>query len=427
MEKFWKISYNIVFIPLFWLALVILSLFNNKIKRGIKGRNGLFTDLNNKLKSLPKGSKKIWFHSSSMGEFEQAKPLITILKEKHPEIKIIVSFFSPSGYDNNLNYKLADLVTYLPFDSCSNAKKFIDMLSPDFAILIRYDIWPNHLWKLKEMNIPVFLVDATMRSNSGRMFPVIKNFHSYLFKNFTGILTISESDKEGFSKFGCNSLHICGDTRYDQVYSKSMLAREKKIIPDEVINGKPVFIAGSSWKTDEDHLIPAFIELMEKIPELILILVPHEPNELNLDSIENELKEKVSHIRFSQLLDYNDENVIIIDCIGMLLSLYSYADVAYVGGGFGEGIHNVLEPATYGIPVIFGPKNENSQEAQILLKRGGGFVIKDKNDLYKYLYTFFTEKEACQKAGEIAGDLVKENTGAAGKIFEYLKESQKLG
>jgi 3-deoxy-D-manno-octulosonic-acid transferase len=404
--------------------LIIASAFNGKIRKGIKGRNHLFRKLNIEISKLGKNEKRIWFHSASMGEFEQAKPIISLLKEKHPKIKIIVSFFSPSGYENNLKYKLSDVITYLPFDSFFNARRFLNTVSPDMAIFMRYDIWPNILWSLSKRNIPTFLVDATMSKESKRKLPVLRSFHRFLFKHFKRILTVSQNDAAGFSFFGCdNSLvQVVGDTRYDQVYTRSLSARSKKILPDEVIKSKKVFIVGSSWKEDEDQIFPTFIKLQETIPDLMMILVPHEPTELNLEIIENELRDKITYIRFSQLMNYNNEKVVIIDCVGLLVSLYAYGDVAYVGGGFGEGIHNVLEPATYFIPVLFGPRNKNSQEAQILMKIGGGFEIKNKNDITDLLQKFFNNGTIRKEAGIKAGTLVKENIGATEKIYQYLKE-----
>jgi 3-deoxy-D-manno-octulosonic-acid transferase len=427
MKNIWKFLYSWIFIPVFRAALIVLSLLRSKIRRGIRGRKNLFVKLEEKVAEIPEGSLRLWFHSSSMGEFEQAKPIISRIKEKLPDAKVIVSFFSPSGYENNLNYSLADIITYIPLDSHKNAERFVRTIDPDYAVLMRYDIWPNHLWELEKHNVPIYLVDATLSKHSARKLPVIKNFHKYLFKSFTGILTVSKGDAKEFEHFDLKYpvVQAIGDTRYDQVYLKSMKAKEKKLIPSEILKDKKVLIAGSSWAEDEKIIFPVFYKLNLSEPNLLLILVPHEPTEENLDRIENDLKNKSSFIRFSQLLNYNQEKIIIIDCIGLLLSLYTYGHIAYVGGGFGEGIHNTLEPATYAIPVIFGPRNENSQEAQHLIKIGGGFMIHNESELSDYLTKFFKDENSRIAAGNIAGNFVKENIGATDKIFDYLKRSIK--
>ena len=422
MQNFWKIVYNVFVIPFLWSVFLLYSLFNRKARKGVRGRKNLFKNLETKVRALG-NAKRVWFHSSSMGEFEQAKPIIAIFKQQFPEIKIVVSFFSPSGYENNLKYKFADLITYLPFDSSSNAAEFLRIIKPDIAIFMRYDVWPNFIWKLKKNNIPSFLVDATMSSNSKRKLPFIKNFHHHLFSYFTEILTVSEEDAENFRDFNIANVKISvgGDTRYDQVYNKSLNAKAKNILHPELLKDKKVFIAGSSWKGDDDQIFPAFYKLLEDEKNLLMILVPHEPTETNLEEIEDELKDNVTFIRFSALPSYKNENVIIIDCIGLLVSLYSYAQVAYVGGGFGDGVHNVLEPAIYGIPVIFGPRNKNSQEAQELKKIGAGYEVIEKTDIYENLRIFFDEEAHRAEIGKVASDHVMSNIGASKNIVEKLK------
>lgn len=423
MQNFWKALYNFFIIPLLWFAILIYSLFNKKARKGVKGRLNLFSELERKITGLKEG-KRIWFHSSSMGEFEQAKPIISIIKEKMPEVNVIVSFFSPSGFLNNQKYKFADVITYIPFDSLNNSKKFLDLIKPDIAVFMRYDVWPNFIWKMKKRGIPSLLVDATMNKESKRKLPFIKNFHQFLFSSFTEILTVSKEDAEGFSSFAPHGalISIGGDTRYDQVYNRSRSAKSKNVISPGLLKNKKVFIAGSSWNSDEERILPAFFKLLEYEKDLMMILVPHEPTEKNLEEIEDELKGNVSYIRFSALHNYKDENVIIIDCIGLLVTLYSYAHVAYVGGGFGDGVHNVLEPAIYGIPVLYGPRNKNSQEAQVLKKIGAGFEINDKADLYKLLRKFFEDEAYRLTAGKVASDHVLSNIGASANIVEKLKK-----
>ncbi len=422
MRLFWFFIYNYFFIPVLYLLLRIGALLNPKIKKGIKDRKRLFEDLILSLISLDNKKKLIWFHSSSMGEFEQAKPIIEKIKTDK-NINVLATFFSPSGYENSKNYPYADIVSYMPFDTRSEAKRFIKTVQPDLAVMMRYDIWPNFIWQLKENNIPCLLVDATMRKNSSRKILFSKSFHKSLYKNITRILTVSKEDLINFKDFSIpdSKLRSVGDTRFDRVYQKSQAAKEKKLFKENFFSGKKVFVAGSSWESDEEVYLPAFLKLMQYEPELVLILVPHEPTISRLEKLENYFSGKTSTIRFSYLNNYNNENVIIVDSIGILLTLYYYADVAYVGGSFKQGIHNVLEPAVYGIPVIFGPKIENSQEAQKLVKIGGAKLINNKNEIYRHLRLLFGNNELRKKIGKISLEYVIHHIGATDKIIKEIK------
>ena len=223
MKKFWSVVYNILFLPLFYLLLRIAGIFNQKINRGIAGRQNLFDELIAGNNLLNRTGKLIWFHSASLGEFEQAKPIIEKLKNEKKE-NIIVTFFSPSGYENSRKYPHADIISYLPFDTKKNAEKFISIIKPDLFVMMRYDIWPNLVWKLKEMNIPAFIVDATMRENSNRSLPLLRSFHKSLYKDISKILTVSNSDAEAFKLFNIENdvVSVVGDTRFDRVYQKSL-------------------------------------------------------------------------------------------------------------------------------------------------------------------------------------------------------------
>ena len=423
MKKIWQFLYNYLFLPIFYLLIIFAALFNSKIKKGIKGRRGIFKELLLKSKSLNKSRKTIWFHSSSYGEFEQAKPIIEQLM-KESDINIVVSFFSPSGYVNSRNYPHADLITYLPLDTTTNAKRFIEIIQPNLALFMRYDIWPNHIWALREKDIPCFLVDATMRGNSLRKLPLMKSFNKTLFRDIKKILTVSEEDANGFRSFNCSDeqLHVVGDTRFDRVHQRSLAAKESNLIKQEILNQKKVFVAGSTWEQDEEVILPAFIKLAKFDESVILIIAPHEPTLLRLEKIEHEFAGKISTIRFSHLNNYSDERVIIVDSIGILLTLYTYADAAFVGGSFKQNIHNVLEAAVYGIPVLFGPKIDNSQEAKQLLETKGGMLVKDKKEAYRRIRSLFSNEELKTTRGKIAYDYVLKNIGATGKIINEINK-----
>ncbi|MCH8325532.1 MAG: 3-deoxy-D-manno-octulosonic acid transferase [Bacteroidetes bacterium] len=421
MKSFWKIIYNLLIVPLLYIIIKISSFFNSKIRRGIRGRKRIFEDLIINAASLDKTKHLIWFHSSSLGEFEQAKPIIKELKNTR-NFNILVTFFSPSGYENSLRYPYADLVSYIPLDSKSNAERFIQIVKPDLVVLMRYDIWPNHIWAIKDKGIPAILIDATMKNNSARCIPIIKNFHKYLFNDLSKILTVSKIDNERFKVFVKDSekIKVVGDTRFDRVYEKSITSKERNLINEELFKDKTVFVAGSTWEEDHEIIIPVFKKLCKYKENLLLIIAPHEPSILNLDKIEHDFAEELTTIRFSHLNNYNGENVIIVDSIGILLALYTYADFAFVGGSFKQNIHNVLEAAVYGVPVVFGPRIDNSQEAQKLAEIGGGIVIRNKQNAYRTIRNLITNQKEREERGKICYDYVQQNLGASKLILNEI-------
>ncbi len=423
MKIFWNFFYDFLFLPIFYVIISLGGIFNKKIREGIKGRNRLFEELILNVTTLDRTKKRIWFHSSSMGEFEQAKPIIEQLR-KNPNLYIIVSFFSPSGYNNSKKYPYADLITYIALDTRINAKKFLDILKPDLAVFMRYDIWPNHIWQLHHKKIPVFLVDATMKKSSPRKLPILKSFHKSLYKDITKILTVSETDADGFKGFGCSGdkVSVVGDTRFDRVFQKSLSAKERNLIKSSVLENKKVFVAGSTWEQDEEVILPAFIKLAKFEKDVIMIIAPHEPTIIHLEKIENEFTGNLETIRFSHLNNYSGERVIIVDSIGILLTLYTYSDVAFIGGSFKQNVHNVLEAAVYGVPVVYGPKIENSQEAAQLVENGGGIVINNKREAYKKFRLLFSDENLRKLGGKNAYEYVQKNIGTTQKIINELSK-----
>lgn len=407
--------------PVFRFLVYLSSFFNAKVKKGILGREKLIEELVLNFLKLDKSKKLIWFHSSSLGEFEQAKPIIEKLKSSN-DANVLVTFFSPSGYDNSKKYPFADAVSYLPVDTTEQTRRFLTVVKPDIAVLMRYDIWPNIIRLLKKKEIPVFIVDATMRKDSPRKFFLSKSFHKIIYNGIDRILTVSEEDAENFKDFGIggSQLAVVGDTKYDRVMQNSINARKKELIKTGLLKNKKVIVAGSSWEQDEEVLLPAFIKLKKYSPETVLIIAPHEPTVLHLENLENELAGKLSVIRFSSMNSYNGEDVILIDSIGILLTLYYYADLAYIGGGFKQNIHNCLEAAVYGIPVIMGPKIQNSQEAIKLSKTGGGIVVRNKKELYRAMRSLMANDAARKEKGEICAEYIKKNLGATDKILKEI-------
>ncbi|MFO7447578.1 MAG: glycosyltransferase N-terminal domain-containing protein [Ignavibacteriaceae bacterium] len=421
MKKIWFLFYNIIVIPGLYIFIHLGSLFIVKVKKGIRGRKRIFEELILNAAALDKSKKLIWFHSSSLGEFEQAKPIIEKLKD-NPRINILVTFFSPSGYENSKKYPYADLVSYLPFDTKSNAERFINIVRPDLAVMMRYDIWPNHIWAMKKTGITSFVVDATMRGNSLRKFPLSKNFHKVLFKDINKFLTVSKDDEEGFFEFGCSKeqVKVVGDTRFDRVYQRSANAKDRNLIKQEILRDKKILVAGSTWELDENVILPAFIKTAKYDKSALLIIAPHEPTIVTLERIENELSRDLKTIRFSYLNNYNGERVIIVDSIGILLTLYTYADAAFIGGSFKQSIHNILEAAVYGVPVLFGPKINTSQEAQQLMKRGGGIMIRNKREAFRQFRMLFGNDDLRKSLGKISYDYVQENLGATDEILKEI-------
>lgn len=420
----WRVLYQIVIIPLGWTFFHLLGLFDRKAARGIRGRKGLLDRLWERVTRLNPHSKRIWFHSSSMGEFEQAKPIIAELKRRHPEVEIIATFFSPSGYEHSRTYKLASIIAYIPFDSAANARRFIELIRPSAAVIVRYDVWPNHLWALRRAGVPTFIANATLRRNSTRRMPVLRQFHREMYNSLDYILTVSPEDKQTFESFGLSHpvVEQIGDTRYDQVWLRSAESRTRQVIEPRILAGKKVLVIGSSWKADEDVLIPACLRLFGEHPEFLVILVPHEPTLETLERIEYELNGRIASIRFSNLSQYVDEKLILIDVVGILMTLYRYASVAYVGGSFSGGVHNVLEPAAYGIPILFGPVHQNSQEAASLVREQAAFVGENQDDLHGHLRMLLDDERRRADAGTKALSFVCRNTGATERFLSYLEK-----
>jgi 3-deoxy-D-manno-octulosonic-acid transferase len=394
----------------------LLALFNAKVKRGIDGRKRMFERLIIDVQDLDKRKKLIWFHSASLGEFEQAKPIIEHLHSLGI-YNILVTFFSPSGYENSKNYKYADIITYLPFDKTGLIRKFLLYVKPSLVVFMRYDVWPNLLYQLGRKNVPTLLVDATLRESLINSFFVTKSFYRKLYNDITRILTVTQKDKENFIALGVekSKIDVAGDTRFDRVYGKSREASKKNLLDKEIFGEKPVFIMGSSWEADEEVVFPAIKKLYDFGYEFVTIVVPHEPTSAHIEGVENYFRNDYETIRFSEMRNYKSQPVIIVDSIGILLSLYYYSDIAYVGGSFKQ-IHNVLEPAVFGVPVLFGPKIETSREANDLVKLGSGIIVRDKKEAYKKLRFLLSNEKEREKLGEISAEYVKRNVGATEKI-----------
>lgn len=356
--------------------------------------------------------KIIWFHAASLGEFEQGRPLIEQLREKYPEYKILLTFFSPSGYEVRKNYKGADIICYLPYDKPSLVRQFVDIVNPEQVFFVKYEFWGNVLEELHRRQIPIYLISGIFRPKQiffkwygGSMRPVLK-----LFKH---IFVQDEESKQLLAGIGINNVTICGDTRFDRVISIQQQAKHYQWAADFRTTSDSILVAGSSWPKDEDILLEHF----NQHPEMKLIIAPHEIHEEHIKYIISKLKRP--YMRYSQLDEskVKDVDCLIIDAIGFLSSIYRYGDIAYIGGGFGVGIHNTLEAAVYGIPVVFGPNHQAFREALGLLAAKGGFTISDSASYSNVVDKFIADRETLKIAGEKAGQYVRENSGASDAIF----------
>jgi len=382
--------------------------FNSKAKLRNDGVNLTFEAL----KSF-NSKHVIWIHCASLGEFEQGRPLIEKIKQKYSDYQIVLSFFSPSGYEIRKNYEFADLIFYLPGDSLKNAKRVISLLNPKCVFFVKYEFWYWYLHELKVQKIPTYLISGIFRKNQ-IFFKFYGSFFRKILKNFTHLFVQNNSSADLLKQAGIQNVSITGDTRFDRVFEIASNRKRIEII-ENFINDKFVFVAGSTWKPDED-IIFQFINLSGN-KNVKYIVAPHEIKDENVKRITDLTDKNV--IRWSESNSKNilSADILIIDNIGMLSSVYAYADVAYIGGGFGAGIHNTLEAAVYGIPVIFGPKYQKFEEAKELIKRKAGFSISNKDEFSKLLQNFIQDLNLKMQSGKNAEIYIKENIGATEKIL----------
>ncbi len=429
-----KFLYNL-FLVLYSAGIRIASLWNPKAKKWVNGRKDIFAKINPKLPTGPCGQttnhKLIWMHCASLGEFEQGRPLLEELKITNPEKKIVLTFFSPSGYEVMKDYKGADHIFYLPMDSPANAKKFLDAINPSLVLWVKYEYWFYYLAEIKKRNIPTLLVSGIFRNNQP-FFSWYGNIWRKMLGSFTHFFVQNEESKELLASLGfTNNVSINGDTRFDRVLE---IAGNFKPFPliDEFCGNHSVIVAGSTWEEDEIELL----HFVNTNPDIKFIIAPHEINDENLSDVKDEFPKSVFYSELEptpnpQPQTTNNKppttNVLIIDNIGMLSRLYKYATIAYVGGGFGgDGVHNVLEAAVYGKPVVFGPVYEKFDEAFGLVNAGGGISIDGPVNLEAVLNNLLQNEEERLSRGEAAKQYVQENAGASKKIIQFIHEKRLL-
>ncbi|MBM3212039.1 hypothetical protein FJZ33_07460, partial [Candidatus Poribacteria bacterium] len=413
--------YNLIAVPLLYIAFHIYSLFNSKAKEGLKGRRDVFKKLHEQEISNKNDRPLIWFHCASVGEFEQAKPIINALEGK---FRIAVTFFSPSGYQSAAKYTKADIISYLPLDSARNASKMLRILRPAMLIFVKFDVWPNYVWTAARSGVPIILADATLHEKSKRLWPIARAFLKSVHKHISLHCAISELDMARLKHICPKNadIRVMGDTRFDQVIARRNLAGKKleSLLPKFHI---PVIIAGSTYIEDEKVVIDAYQKIIVKWGNVQLILVPHEPEPERLLQIDNLMSEnKLPHIFLSDIEKGSDPSgkAIIIDRVGFLAELYQLGDITFIGGSFHGSVHNVMEPAVMGSPVIFGPTIHNSLEAKMLQKIGSGIMVKNSKEMAEEMIKLLQNEKLRKQLGKLAQELMEKNAGATEKIVSNI-------
>ncbi len=405
--------YNItVYCVGFFLKLI--AIFNKKINLFVAGRKEIFSKLQRVISS---NDQVIWFHCASLGEFEQGRPIIEKIKSQHPNYKIVLTFFSPSGFEVIKNYTLVDIVTYLPLDTKKNVKKFLQITHPEIAVFIKYEFWPNLLNELKKQKIETILVSGIFRENQA----FFKRYGKWMVKSlkaFSHFFVQNEKSKILLRKIGFNNVTISGDTRFDRVFEITKQDNYLDFI-EKFKQNKYTLVAGSTWPKDEEFLIN-YINNHASIDEKFII-APHNINEKIIENLQRNINKKT--ILFSKKEYNNNAQVFIVDTIGILTKIYSHADAAYIGGGFDyEGVHNVLEPATFGIPLCIGPVYKKFQEAVDLVNLQACEVLKTQENFNLHFQLLFTDINYRLKKGKISKNYIYDNTGATKIILEYIDD-----
>lgn len=397
------------------MGVKLAGMRNRKAALLWQGQKEIFSKLE---KTRKEGERWIWLHAASLGEFEQGRPILEQLRKDHPEYKILLTFFSPSGYEVRKNYAGADCVCYLPFDTPGRVRRFLDVVRPEMAIFVKYEFWRNYLETLHKRGIPTYLVSAVFRPDQF-FFKRRSAWYGHWLRWYTGIFVQDERSRELLAGIGVNNVKVCGDTRFDRVAD---IRASRKPLPlfEKFAEGRPVMMAGSSWEKDED----VYGSWFDSHPEVKLIIAPHEYDDVRLGVLKKRFANGA--LLLSELekgAECAGKQVLVVDCFGLLSSAYAYCDVAYVGGAFGSGLHNINEAAVYDVPVIYGPNNSKFIEAREMAEAGGGFPIASKEDFEILAARFFEGGNAAkerEEAGEKAGKYIRSKLGATQKILESL-------
>ena len=411
-----KFIYNLG-IHIYGLLIRLASIFDLKARQWVTGRKELFRQLENAFRDRdPAGKPLIWFHASSLGEFEQGRPIIEAFRKRYPRYRILVSFFSPSGFEVRKNYDQADYVFYLPLDTPARAKRWIEIIRPAMAVFIKYDFWFNMLNELHRERIPVYFISALFRPRQ-HFFQFYGGWFREQLGAVTWFFTQNEQSRALLESIGLKNASVTGDTRFDRVYA---IAKQRQSFPliERFCGQNRVFIGGSIWKEDDNLIIP-----LTEDPGIVMkyILAPHNTSPERIQSLKERLKKPA--ITYSELTDQNasDFDLLIIDSVGILAHLYQYAAMAFIGGGFGVSIHNIQEPITFGIPVLFGPRYHKFKEATDLVSLGGAFCVHDATELSQQVRKLLADPVYHQNIAALCIGYVNENRGATEKIMRYFE------
>ena len=399
--------------------LKIVALLSPKMKLFVDGRKTIFSTLQGKISPT---DQSIWFHAASLGEYEQGLPVIEKIKEKYPNHKIVVTFFSPSGYEVRKNNTVADVTVYLPLDTKSNAKQFLDLVHPELVFFIKYEYWPNYLNELKKRHIKTYLISGILRENQA-FFKWYGGFYRNALKTFDYFFVQNESSKKLLLSIGFNNVKISGDTRFDRVVS--ILERDNTLdFIEEFKDNKTTIVIGSSWPKDENLWVEYINNSSENVK---FIIAPHNIKQEQIQELKNSIAKKTilfsehNEVRTSRVLSLRQFDVFIIDTIGILTKIYSYADIAYVGGGFGNpGIHNILEPATFGIPIVIGPNYSHFAEAIALVNLNGCLSIQNQTQLDETFNLLLQNEDERFEKGHICSTFIQMNKGATAIIMNHI-------
>ena len=392
---------------------ILLALFSPKIKLFVDGRKIVFETLKSKISA---SDKTIWFHAASLGEFEQGLPVMEKIKKEFPNHKIVVTFFSPSGYEVRKNNSIADACVYLPLDTRSNAQKFLKLVHPDLVFFIKYEYWPNYLNELNKLNINTYLISGIFRENQA-FFKWYGGFYRNALKTFDYFFVQNENSKKLLQSLGFNNVKISGDTRFDRVVS--ILERDNSLdFMDHFKNNTITIVIGSSWPKDESLLVNFINKNNEKVK---FIIAPHNIKGNQIQELQNSITKKTVLFSEKENTDLSNYDLLIVDTIGILTKIYSYADIAYVGGGFGNpGVHNILEPATFGIPIVVGPNYNHFAEATALVHQEGCISINTQTELNETLNNLISNEDIRHEKGHICETFVQINKGATSRILNHI-------
>jgi len=401
-----------VLLRIYFILVLVASISNEKAKKWIRGRRGIFKKLRTQ---IPQGENIVWFHCASLGEFEQGRPVIEAYRKKYPSHKILLTFFSPSGYEIRKNYEGADYIYYLPLDTYYNAKRFIDIVKPQAAIFVKYEFWYFYLQALRRNSIPTYVISAIFRPNQA-FFRWYGGMFRKMLKGYKQLFVQNQSSSDLLSTIGVSNVTISGDTRFDRVAAIAENVKQLPIV-ESFVGDSFALIAGSTWPDDEQLLA----QLVNEVSDLKIVIAPHEIGESHIQEILGRLEGK-NVVRYTQAdaISVQDAQVLIVDTIGILSSVYRFGKIAYIGGGFGVGIHNTLEAATFGLPIVFGPNYQKFQEAKDLVALGGAFSIQNYNQLSEVICRLMKNTLTLDGASQVSGRYIAENVGATAKIMQYL-------